>query len=127
MRLRAPQARKFCLQTAKVCRNPTFFGCHLGLLGQASRQALVFFKYDPTSENLRTPYGLCEKIMCVCVEISGYFSRNLLLVTQNVFLEKCRSEKPEILDSITTSGKIDESTEKSLNELITDLKKNLKS
>ena len=41
-------------------------------------------------------------------------------------LEKCKSEKPEILDSITSAGKIEENTENLLNQLITDFKKNFK-
>ena len=42
-------------------------------------------------------------------------------------LEKCKSEKPEILDSIKSSGKLEEDSEKSLTEVITELKKNFKS
>ena len=45
---------------------------------------------------------------------------------ENKILEKCKSEKPEILDSIKNSGKLEEDTEKSLTEVITELKKNFK-
>ena len=45
---------------------------------------------------------------------------------ENKILEKCKSEKPEILDSISSSGKLEEDAEKNLTELITDLKKNFK-
>ena len=43
---------------------------------------------------------------------------------ENKILEKCKSEKPQIIDSLS-SGKLDEDTEKLLIELITNLKKNL--
>ena len=42
-------------------------------------------------------------------------------------IEKCRSEKPEIIDSIISSGKLEDDVEKLLNELILDLKKNFNS
>ena len=42
-------------------------------------------------------------------------------------IEKCKSEKQEILDSITSSGKLEEGMEKSLSEIITELKKNFNS
>ena len=42
-------------------------------------------------------------------------------------IEKCKSEKQEILDSISSSGKLEESNEKSLSEVITVLKKNFNS
>ena len=42
---------------------------------------------------------------------------------ENKIIEKCRSEKPEIIDSINSSGKLDEDNEKVLTDLISDLKK----
>ena len=42
-------------------------------------------------------------------------------------IEKCRSENPEIIDSIISSGKLEEDIEKTLTELILDLKKNFSS
>ena len=42
-------------------------------------------------------------------------------------LKKCKSEKPEILESISSSGKLEEDTEKLLVEVITELKKNFNS
>ena len=41
-------------------------------------------------------------------------------------ISKCKSEKPDIISSISKSGKLDEDTEKSLNEIITELKKSFK-
>ena len=46
---------------------------------------------------------------------------------ENKIIEKCKSEKPEILESIKSSGKLEEDSEKSLTEVITELKKNFKS
>ena len=46
---------------------------------------------------------------------------------ENKIIEKCRSEKPEILNSIESSGKLEEDIEKSLTEVITELKKNFNS
>ena len=42
-------------------------------------------------------------------------------------LEKCKSEKPEILESVLSSGKLEEDTEKLLVETIMELKKNFNS
>ena len=46
---------------------------------------------------------------------------------ENKIIEKCKSEKPEIIDSITSSGKLEEDVEKSLTEVINNLKENFKS
>ena len=46
---------------------------------------------------------------------------------ENKIIENCKSEKPEIIDSILSSGKLEEKAEKSLIEVITNLKKTLKS
>ena len=53
--------------------------------------------------------------------------KKILLILKKKIIEKCRSEKPEILDSISSSGKLEENAEKSLNEIITELKKNFNS
>tara|TARA_B100000963_G_scaffold91836_1_gene79022 strand:+ start:1322 stop:1543 length:222 start_codon:yes stop_codon:yes gene_type:complete len=42
-------------------------------------------------------------------------------------IEKCRSDKPEIIESIQSSGKLDDDKEKLLVEVITQLKGTLKS
>ena len=41
--------------------------------------------------------------------------------------DRCKSEKPEIIDSILISGKLEDDKEKNLIELITKLKENFKS
>ena len=42
---------------------------------------------------------------------------------ESKIIEKCKSEKPEILESILSSGKLEDDTEKLLVEVITDLRK----
>ena len=42
-------------------------------------------------------------------------------------IEKCKTEKPEIIDSISNSGKLEEDAEKLLVEVITNFKKNFNS
>ena len=44
---------------------------------------------------------------------------------ESKIIEKCKSEKPEIIESISASGKLEEDTEKLLVEIINELKKNL--
>ena len=46
--------------------------------------------------------------------------------TVEELLEKCKSEKPEIIESISSSGKLDEDIEKNLASLINDLKEKFK-
>ena len=46
---------------------------------------------------------------------------------ENKIIERCKSDKPEIIDSILSSGKLEENSEKLLIEVITSLKKNYKS
>ena len=41
-------------------------------------------------------------------------------------IEKCKSDKPEIISSILSSGKLEDDTEKALVELINQLKQSLK-
>ena len=46
---------------------------------------------------------------------------------ESKIIDKCKSQKPEIIDSILSSGKLEENSEKILVEVITNLKKNFKS
>ena len=46
---------------------------------------------------------------------------------ENKIIDRCKSDKPEIIESILSSGKLEEDTEKSLIEVISTLKKNFKS
>ena len=55
------------------------------------------------------------------------WSLNILLNLKKKIVEKCKSEKPEILESISSSGKLEENTEKLLVEAINEFKKNFNS
>ena len=44
---------------------------------------------------------------------------------ENKIIEKCKSEKSEILDSISSSGKLEEDVEKALMQTIEEYKKSL--
>ena len=46
---------------------------------------------------------------------------------ENKIIEKCKTEKPDIIESITASGKLEEDKEKELNEIIIQLKKDFNS
>ena len=76
-----------------------------------------------------SPLTVAEQVISVFCGVKGYLDdielKNIAEF-ENKILEKCKSEKPEILDSISSSGKLEEDAEKNLTELITDLKKNFK-
>ena len=50
-----------------------------------------------------------------------------ILEFENKIIDRCKSDKPEIIESILSLGKLEEGTEKSLIEIISNLKKNFKS
>ena len=70
-----------------------------------------------------------EQVVSVFSGVRGYLDdielKNIAEFETKV-IEKCKSEKPEILDSINSSGKLEEETEKQLTDLIKDLKSNFK-
>ena len=73
---------------------------------------------------------VAEQVISVFCGVKGYLDDIELKDIadfENKIIEKCKSEKPEIIDSIQSSGKLEESSEKSLTEVITNLKKTLKS
>ena len=65
-----------------------------------------------------------RKFDCIGIDLEDSKCKNY---TENKIIEKCKSEKSEILDSISSSGKLEEDVEKSLTEIITELKKNFNS
>ena len=73
---------------------------------------------------------VAEQVISVFCGVKGYLD-DLDLKDISSFerkiIEKCKSEKPDILDSIASSGKLEENTEKSLTEIINELKKNFNS
>ena len=73
---------------------------------------------------------VAEQVISVCCGVKGHLDdvdQKNIAEFENKIIEKCRSEKPEILDSIASSGKLEEDSEKSLTEVITELKKNFNS
>ena len=68
-----------------------------------------------------------EQVISVFCGVRGYLDDIELKDIANFeskIIEKCKSEKPEILSSISSSGKLEENIENLLNEIIKELKKN---
>ena len=77
-----------------------------------------------------SPMTVAEQVISVFCGVKGYLD-DLELKDISSFerkiIEKCKSEKPEILDSISKSGKLEEDTENLLVETIKELKQNFNS
>ena len=77
-----------------------------------------------------SPMTVAEQVISVFCGVKGYLD-NIELKDisefENKIIEKCKSDKPEIIESIQSSGKLDDDKEKSLIELINQLKENFKS
>ena len=50
--------------------------------------------------------------------------RDSIKYNENKIIEKCKSEQPDLINSIISSGKLEEENEKKLTSIILDLKKN---
>ena len=77
-----------------------------------------------------TPMTVAEQVISVFSGVKGYLDDvDLKDVAEfeNKLIEKCKAEKPELIDSIIVSGKLEEDKEKLLIEVITQLKANFKS
>ena len=76
-----------------------------------------------------SPMTVAEQVISVFCGVKGYLD-DLELKDISSFerkiIEKCKSEKPEIINSISSSGKLDDDTEKKLASLINDLKEKFK-
>ena len=73
---------------------------------------------------------VAEQVVSVFCGVKGYLDDVELKDIsefESKIIEKCKSEKPKILESILSLGKLEEDTEKLLVELITELKKNFNS
>ena len=71
-----------------------------------------------------------EQVISVFCGVKGYLDDiNLKDIAdfENKIIERCKSDKPEIINSILSLGKLEEVSEKSLIEVITQLKKTFKS
>jgi len=74
-----------------------------------------------------SPMTVSEQVISVFCGVRGYLDDIELKDIANFeskIIEKCKSEKPEILSSISSSGKLEENIENLLNEIIKELKKN---
>ena len=71
---------------------------------------------------------VAQQVISVFCGVKGYLDdveqKNIAEFEKSI-IEKCKSEKPEIIESISTSGKLEEDTEKLLTGVILDLKKNM--
>ena len=77
-----------------------------------------------------SPMTVAEQVISVFCGVKGYLDDVELkdiAEFESKIIEKCKSEKPEILESVLSSGKFEEDTEKSLVETIMELKKNFNS
>ena len=77
-----------------------------------------------------SPMSVAEQVISVFCGVKGYLDDiDLKDVSEfeNKILSKCKSENPEILNTIKKTGKLEEETEKLLKKIIEELKKNFKS
>ena len=77
-----------------------------------------------------SPLTVAEQVISVFSGVKGYLDDiDLKDVSEfeGKIIEKCKSDQPEIIDSIQSSGKLEEDKEKLLVEVITQLKQNFKS
>ena len=73
---------------------------------------------------------VAEQVISVFCGVKGYLDDIELKDIsefESKIIEKCKSEKAEIIDSILASGKLEDDKEKLLVEVITQLKENFKS
>ena len=73
---------------------------------------------------------VAEQVISVFCGVKGYLDDidlRDIADFENKIIDKCKSDKPEVIASILSSGKLEEDTEKSLIEMISNLKKNFKS
>ena len=77
-----------------------------------------------------SPMTVAEQVISVFCGVRGYLDdveNKDIANFEAKIIEKCKSEKPEIIESISSSGKLEEDSEKLLVEVITNLKKNFNS
>ena len=73
---------------------------------------------------------VAEQVISVFCGVKGYLDDidlKDIAEFENKIIEKCKSDKPEIIGSILASGKLEDDIEKLLVEVITQLKENFKS
>ena len=73
-----------------------------------------------------SPMTVAEQVVTIYAGVKGYLDSieiNQIRSFEKGLLELVKSEKPEVIESIEKSGKIDEETDKILSEIITNYKK----
>ena len=73
-----------------------------------------------------SPMTVAEQVISVFAGVKGYLDDidlNKIKRIEKDIIEKIKSDKPEIIDTIQSSGKLDEDTEKSLVQIIESYKK----
>jgi len=76
-----------------------------------------------------SPMSVAEQVISVFCGVKGYLDDidlKDIAEFENKIIERCKSDKPEVIDSILSLGKLDEENEKKIVEIITNLKKNFK-
>ena len=74
-----------------------------------------------------SPMTVAEQVISIFCGVKGYLDdveQKDIARFETTIIDKCRSEKPEIIESISSSGKLDEESEKLIKEIILELKKN---
>ena len=77
-----------------------------------------------------TPMTVAEQVISIFCGVKGYLDNiDLKDISdfENKIIDRYKSEKPQIIESILSSGKLEEQTEKDLIEVITNLKETFKS
>ena len=80
-------------------------------------------------QNQYSPMTVAEQVISVYTGVKGYLDNidlNKIKDFENGVVEKIKSEKPEIIDEIQSSGKLDESTEQLLSKTIEEYKEHHK-
>ena len=81
-------------------------------------------------QNQYSPMTVAEQVISVFCGVRGYLDdvdQKDIALFETKILEKCKSEKPEILENISKAGQLDENTEKTLVQVISELKQNFNS
>ena len=76
-----------------------------------------------------SPMTVSEQVVSVFTGVKGYLDDvelNQIKKFEKDILEKIKSDKPEIIEAIQSTGKLEEETEKSLSQIIGQYKKERK-
>ena len=76
-----------------------------------------------------TPLTVGEQVISVFCGVRGHLDdieQKDISDFENKIISKCKADSPDILDSISSSGKLDDDIEKKLTDIIIELKKNFK-